>query len=62
MFREEQGTERVDLEGGQRLGVVDLGWGLLGMKDAGDAESETEVTGWKTRFAMRGRIRDGTFI
>ena len=56
MFREEQGTERVDLEGGQRLGVVDLGWGLLGMKDAGDAESETEVAGWETRFAMRGRI------
>ena len=56
MFREEQGTERVYLKGGQGLGVIDLGGGLLGMKDAGDAESETEVAGWETRFAMRGRI------
>ena len=56
MFREKEGTERVDFEGGQRLAVIDLGGGLLGMKDARDAESETEVAGWETRFAMRGRI------
>ena len=56
MFREEQGTERVYLKGGQGLGVIDLGRGFLGMKDAGDAESETEVAGWETSFAVRGRI------
>lgn len=45
MFDEHQGTEGIDFEGFERGIVGDLGGGLLGVEDTGDAEGEVEVVG-----------------
>ena len=43
MLQEEEGTNCIDLEGGEGFSMVDLGEGLFGMKDARDAKGDAEV-------------------
>ena len=43
MFREKKWAERIDDEGRECVGLVDLRRIFLGVKDAGDAEGEAEV-------------------
>lgn len=52
VFEEEEGSERVDFEGGERVGVGDCGWGLFRVENSRDAECEAEWGIWESGLAV----------
>lgn len=59
---QEEGAERVDSKGRER---VFMGYGrgrFFRVQDAGDAEGEPQRSGWETVFAVRGSGGDGGFV
>ena len=64
MFQEQEGSEGVDLEGVEGMGIVDLRGRFLGVEDTGEAEGKAKIVGGgrEAGFAMRGSSRDGGFI